>query len=279
MSFQKTRKVAAYVAAALLFLAAVGSSLASAQQQPIQTQQDVAPANGSMLDAQQIYETDNIIADADVKTLVVAIPDNAGSGRSAWEGFLPSNATVAIGTTLVVLNADVNTTHTITVSNAETDQSVTREIPYENTTGIMLESPGEYTFKDEAVQISGTVKVVENSTLTDDPVTNASKPAVGLFIAPANIKSNFEAHLNTLGFNAVSSYNFSIGTQNASSATINSIGSNNNTNTEEMTLFVWTQEVSHPNTIDGRLASKTRMLEEALYPENTAKQTTTPITE
>lgn len=301
--FQK-RKVVACVLAALLFLAVTAStvsddvSLASAQQQQqesVQTQQEAeevivaVPANhneSNNLDAQQIYETNSIIADSDVKTLVVTIPDNAGTGESSWEGFLPSHATVAIDTALVVLNADVNVTHTITVSNAETGQSVTRELPYKNTTGILLESPGEYVIRDEALQISGTVEVVENSTLVDDPITNASKPAVGLFIAPASAKSDFEAHLNRLGFNAVSSYNFSSGgastEQNTSPFEADEIENNgndnnspNNSREEEeemmMTLFVWTQEVAHPNTIDGRLASKIQTLEEALYPDNITK--------
>lgn len=67
--------------------------------------------------------------------------------------------------------------------------------------------------------------------------------------------------MNNLGFNAVSTYNFG-GTQNVSTVeTTTSNASGNSTgNSSDMTLFVWTQQISHPNTIDGRLASKVRLL-------------------
>lgn len=273
MKFQEN-KAAGYAATVLLFVAVativVGHDYRAASAQ---LAEETIAVNNSNFDAQQVYETNSLTADSDVKTLVITIPDNAGLD-GPWEGFLPSNATVAIDTTLVVLNADVNTTHTVTVSNAETGQSVTRELPYQNTTGILLESPGEYMISDEEAQISGIVEVVEDSVLANDPITNASKPAVGLFIAPASVKSYFEAHLNRLGFNAVSSYNFSTG---AAAQNISQLETEDNNNPdssgqeEMMTLFVWMQEVAHPNTIDGRLASKVQTLEEALYPDDAVK--------
>jgi hypothetical protein len=292
MTFQMTKTVAAYALAAMMVVAVTASSNAGAQefQQPAQTQPNAtsqsnatitASTNGSQLDGQHIYETGSITADSDVKTLVITIPDNAGADSSAWEGFLPSNATVAVGTNVVVLNADVNATHTITMSGE--NQSATQAVPYQNSTAFPLNETGEYTFTDQATQISATVRVVENASTTDDPITNASRSAVGLFVAPSGAKSAFEGHLNNLGFNAVSTYNFS-GTQNASAAettTTNASGSatastgNTTAGSGEMTLFVWTQQVSHPNTIDGRLASKVRILEEVLYPGDAIKQNTT----
>jgi hypothetical protein len=295
MTFQMTKMVAVYALAAMMVVAVTASSNAGAQefQQPAQTQPNAASqsnaattasTNGSQLDAQHIYETGSITADSDVKTLVITIPDNAGTESSAWEGFLPSNATVVVGTNVVVLNADVNATYTITMSGAGENQSATQAVPYQNSTAFPLNETGEYTFTDRATQISATVSVVENASTTDDPITNASRSAMGLFVAPSSAKSAFEGHLNNLGFNAVSTYNFS-GTQNASAAetaTANASGSatasaDNATadSSGEMTLFVWTQQVSHPNTIDGRLASKVRILEEVLYPGDAIKQNTT----
>ena len=292
MTFQMTKMVAAYALAAMLVVAVTASSNAGAQefQQPAQTQPNAtsqsnatttASTNGSQLDGQHIYETGSMTADSDVKTLVITIPDNAGADSSAWEGFLPSNATVAVGTNVVVLNADVNATHTITMSGGE-NQSATQAVPYQNSTAFLLNETGEYTFTDQATQISATVSVAENDS-TDDPVTNEFRSAVGLFVAPSSAKSSFEGHLNNLGFNAVSTYNFS-GTQNTSAiatTTANASGSttasagNTTAGSGEMTLFVWTQQVSHPNTIDGRLASKVRILEEVLYPGDAIKQNTT----
>ena len=117
--------------------------------------------------------------------------------------------------------------------------------------------------------------VAENISATDDPVTNEVRSAVGLFVASSSAKSEYEGHLNNLGFNAVSTFNFS-GTEDASvSETTRTNASTGNTTTassREMTLFVWTQQVSHPNTLDGRLASKVRLLEEILYPGDAIKQ-------
>ena len=285
MTLQMTKMVAAYALAAMLVVAVTASSNAGAQefQQPARTQPNAtsqsnatttASTNGSQLDGQHIYETGSITADSDVKTLVITIPDNAGADSSAWEGFLPSNATVAVGTNVVVLNADVNATHTITMSGGE-NQSATQAVPYQNSTAFLLNETGEYTFTDQATQISATVSVAENDS-TDDPVTNEFRSAVGLFVAPSNAKSSFEGHLNNLGFNAVSTYNFS-GTQNASAAETTTTNASGNAaaGSGEMTLFVWTQQVSHPNTIDGRLASKVRLLEEILYPGDAIKQNNT----
>jgi plastocyanin len=285
MTFHNARAViAAYAMAAMLVVAVTGSASAQQLQQPPQIQPNAtSTANttstvsteGSQLDAQQIYETKSITTDLDVKTLVLTIPDNAGTDRAAWEGFLPSNATVVSGTTVVVLNADVNATHTITMSGGEANES-TEAVPYQNLTAFLLNETGQYTFTDRATQINATVDVVENTSATDDPVTNEVRSAVGLFVAPSSAKSEFEGHLNNLGFNAVSTFNFS-GTQDAATTgTASANASAGNTTTSgEMTLFVWTQQVSHPNTLDGRLASKVRLLEEILYPGDAIKQNNT----
>jgi hypothetical protein len=76
----------------------------------------------------------------------------------------------------------------------------------------------------------------------------------------------------------VSTFNFS-GTEDASvseTTTVNaSTGNTTTAGSGEMTLFVWTQQVSHRNTLDGRLASKVRLLEEILYPGDAIKQNNT----
>jgi hypothetical protein len=270
MAKTKSGALAGCVLAATLLVVAVTTSPAGAQ--PVQTQSQAN--NGGDLDAQQIYNTGNVTVDPDVKTLVITIPDNAGTDRSVWDGFLPSHATVALGTVVVLLNADVNATHIITVTNDGTGQSTTDLIPYQNTSAYRLDAPGDYTLTDQAAGIRGTVSVVENATLADNPVTDATRPAVGLFIAPTDSYSDFESHLNTLGFNAVSSHNFTA-TQQSAEAGQGSANGTPESGNENMTLFVWTQQVSHPNTIDGRLASKVRTLEGLLYPDEMVKQGST----
>ncbi|HXV46503.1 MAG TPA: hypothetical protein VD736_07520 [Nitrososphaera sp.] len=281
MTFQNARAmIAAYAMAAMLIVAVTSSASAQQLQQPPQMQPNATSTvstEGSQLDAQQIYETKSITADSEVKTLVLTIPDNAGTDRAAWEGFLPSNATVVSGTTVDVLNADVNATHTITMSGGEANES-TEAIPYQNSTPFLIDETGQHTFTDRATQINATVDVAENTSATDDPVTNEVRSAVGLFVTPSSAKSEYEGHLNNLGFNAVSTFNFSWTEDASVSETTTANASTGNTTTTgsgEMTLFVWTQQVSHPNTLDGRLASKVRLPEEILYPGDAIKQNNT----
>jgi hypothetical protein len=188
-----------------------------------------------------------------------------------------------------VLNADVNVTHRVSMSGEGVNQSATEAVPYQNSTAFPLNETGQYTFTDEAAQLTGTVNVVENSTTEDDPITDETRSAVGLFVAPSSDKDRFETQLSDLGFNAVSSFDFSAA-ENASPAAANAGGNANvsadNSTTSsgnttavgdsgEMTLFVYTQQVSHPNTLDGRLASKVRALEDTLYPADAIKQSNT----
>src|SRR5262245_13976479 len=141
MTLQNTKMVVSFVLADLMLTAAMSAnSSASAQQSATQSDAAALVQGSSRLNAQQIYRTDSITADSDVKTLVITIPDNAGTGESAWRGFLPSNATVASGTTLVVLNADVNATHTITVLGPESGRSAAK-VPYMNIMANRLDDP------------------------------------------------------------------------------------------------------------------------------------------
>jgi hypothetical protein len=302
MTLQKTRTAAVFALAAMVLavVATAGSAGAQEFQQQPQTQPNNATssagnatvpqaASGSALDAQQIYETGSISTDSDVKALVISIPDNVGTERAIWEGFLPSNASVATGTNVVVLNTDVNVTHRVSMSGEGVNQSETEALPYQNSSAFLLNETGEYTFTEEEAQLSGTVNVVENDTTEDDPITDETRPTVGLFVVPSNEKNRFEAQLSDLGFNAVSSFDFSRAddesaaaadsSDNASASTDDGTTTSAGNTTDagssgEMTLFVWTQEVSHPNTLDGRLASKVRALEDALYPADAIKQST-----
>jgi hypothetical protein len=300
MTLQKTRTAAAFALAAMVLavVATAGSAGAQEFQQQPQTQPNATSAgnatvpqaaSGSALDAQQIYETGSISTDSDVKALVISIPDNAGTERAIWEGFLPSNASVATGTNVIVLNTDVNVTHRVSMSGEGVNQSATEALPYQNSSAFLLNETGEYTFTEEAAQLTGTVNVVENDTTEDDPITDETRSAVGLFVVPSSEKNRFEAQLSDLGYNAVSSFDFSRAedesaaaadsSDNASASTDDGTTTSAGNTTDagssgEMTLFVWTQQVSHPNTLDGRLASKVRALEDALYPADAIKQST-----
>jgi len=281
MTFLNARAIiAAFALAAILAIAiTAGSATAQQLQQPLQTQPNRTSINttisteGSQLDAQKIFESKSITVDSDVKTLVLTIPDNAGTDKAAWAGFLPSNATVVAGTNVVVLNADVNVTHTVRMSGA--NQSI-ETIPYQNSSAFLLEEPGQYTFTDRAAQINATVNVVKDDSVSEDPVTNENRTAVGLLIVPSSAKSHYEPHLNTLGFNAVSSFNFT-GAEHPQVTGTTTAGTSGNATAgnEDMTLFVWTQQISHPHTLDGRLASKVRIAEDLIYPDGAVKQTNT----
>jgi plastocyanin len=238
-----------------------------------QTLSESGSMNQTQLIAQQIYETNSIVADSDVKTLVMVIPDKAGANSSNWTRFLPSNATIVTGTSVLVLNADVNATHSVSMSGEGFNQSEITEVPYQNTTVFTLDEPGKYNLTDNFTKINATINVIDNDDqpIMDDAATNENRSAIGIFIAPTSAKSIFQDHLNSLGFNAVSTYDFESVVQNGSTNGVSNLSKNSQASNLNNTLFVWTQQVSNPNTLDGRLASKVRVLEEALYPGSAVK--------
>ena len=70
------------------------------------------PSQGQF-NAQSIYTTNNIQTDPDVTNLVILIPDQTVINRP----FIPQDATIVEGTTVIWMNGQMNTVHGIAVQD------------------------------------------------------------------------------------------------------------------------------------------------------------------
>ena len=229
-------------------------------------------------EAAQIYRTNNItVVDPGIRNLAIIIPDSIGSNTApAWPTFLPASATIAEGMRVIWFNADVNATHNIVVRNSTGAVLNSTNIPYQNASVYRFGQAGQYTFSDPSLPgKNGTINVVEPTSFNASSFTNASG-TVGLFVVPAAGKTRFDVDINRLGFNAISAFNF---TTFPSTANISTPSANNNLagtpsangTSSAKILYVWSQETSGIHTTITRIASKVRIIESILYPDNMAK--------
>ena len=272
--------ITAMMLASVMLLGFAGATQILAQLQlPSRTN-----TSNSQLNAEAIYESNSVTADSDVENLVILIPDSsiADYSRGAmaspiFHGFLPGSATIVSGTNVTWINADVNATHGIALSVSGGGGQIFEEtsIPYQNGTSYMFDEEGEYTFTDPASGMTGTITVVSEDD-KDDPLTNSSRPTVGLVAVPIFGELRFSSHLNRLGFNAVSSFS----PEEVGRAGTNTTGATGGVNAtssggaaeDRLVLYVWSQEESDSQTVINRFASKLRTLEGILYPGDAVKQ-------
>ena len=238
------------------------------------------PVRQGQFDAAQIYRTNNMtVINPSIRNLAIIIPDNIGSNKSApsWPTFLPANATIAEGMQVIWFNADVNATHNIVVKNSTGATLNSTSIPYQNASVYRFGQAGQYTFSDPSLpRKNGTINVVEPTSFNASSFTNASG-TVGLFVIPAAGKPNFDLHINRLGFNGVSAFNFTTfqGTANNNGArsTNDNLASTPEVNgtSNAKILYVWSQETSGIHTTITRIANKARIIENINYPHSLVK--------
>jgi hypothetical protein len=237
-------------------------------------------AHPERFDAKQIYQTNNVtVIDPGIRNLAIIIPDNM-ENRSLWPTFLPANVTIAAGMRVIWFNADVNATHNIVVRNATGGilNSTTANIPYQNATVYRFGNAGTYTFSDPSAPNlkNGTINVVKPQSFGAHAFTNSSG-TIGLFIVPAVGKPTFDPHMHKLGFNAVSTFNFTtfpnsaVDNSTAQMTIAGTAGTNGISSSGTKILYVWTQEASGIQTATSRIANKVRIIEETLYPHGMVK--------
>jgi hypothetical protein len=233
------------------------------------------PAHPEQFDAAQIYQTNNLtVRDPGIRNLAIIIPDSIGTNRSSlWPTFLPANATIAAGMRVIWFNADVNATHSIVVRNATGGILNSTAVPYHNAAVYRFGHTGTYTFSDPSVPglKNGTINVVKPQSFGADAFTNSSG-TVGLFAVPAAGKPSFDLHIHKLGFNAVSTFNFTAFPGSvANNSTVQSTGSGTPSAYGTKILYVWTQEASGVHTTITRIDNKVRILEGITYPHGMVK--------
>jgi hypothetical protein len=235
-------------------------------------------AHPERFDAKQIYQTNNVtVIDPSIRNLAVIIPDSTAN-RSSWPTFLPANTTIAAGMRVIWFNADVNATHNIVVRNATGAVLNSTNVPYQNASVYRFGQAGTYTFSDPSAPglKNGTINVVKPQSFAANAFTSSSG-SMGLFVVPAAGKPSFDLHIHKLGFNAVSTFNFTAfpnSAANNSTAQSNIAGTpvaNGTSSSGTKILYVWTQETSGIHTATTRIANKVRILEDILYPHGMVK--------
>jgi plastocyanin len=239
-------------------------------------------AHPERFDAKQIYQTNNVtVIDPSIRNLAIIIPDNIAANRSSahtWPTFLPASATIAAGMRVIWFNADVNATHNIVVRNATGAVLNSTSVPYQNASVYRFGQAGTYTFSDPSVPglKNGTINVVKPQSFAANAFANSSG-TMGLFVVPGAGKPSFDLHIHKLGFNAVSTFNFTAFPQGAANNTVQSTNNiagtpvANGTSSGTKILYVWTQETSGIHTSTTRIANKVRILEDILYPHGMVK--------
>lgn len=189
--------------------------------------------------AKTIAESNSIKTDADVKNLVILVPNK----KLVDQPFLPLDTTIVQGAKVVWVNADPAGNHGVVVKD-KSGQSVfsNQTIPYKNGTEFTFDTIGTYTFLDPLLPSStaGTITVVSPQNAPDNGSTNSTMPTTGLFLSPAKDKAYFDKHFTTLGHHLVDStiIKGAPAGNTASSATPNDIA-----------LYVYTQKSGKFETI------------------------------
>ena len=154
--------------------------------------------------AKTISETNSIKTDADVKNLVILVPNK----KLVDQPFLPLDTTIVQGTNVIWVNGDPAGNHGVIVKS-NTGQSVfsNQTIPYKNGTQFTFDTIGTYTFSDPISPSStpGTINVVSPQNAPDNGSTNSTMPTAGLFVVPAGDQAYFDKHFSTLGYHAADS--------------------------------------------------------------------------
>jgi hypothetical protein len=231
--------------AQLIFPGSPNSEKSGDKNEPITNIPASAPSSG--LDAKQIATTHSMKVDADIKNLVILIPNPALTDQK----FLPMDATIVKGTKAIWVNGISGTTQGIVLQDAKSGKTLlsNSSIPYRNATDYIFDKKGVYTFTSpQSLTAKGTINVVDKAAVPDDPQTNATQVTAGLFVVPAADKGYFNKHFSTLGYHTVGS------TTIKKSAGAGTSG-------EDTMLYVYTQKLGKYSSVVDRTSIKLGFLQ------------------
>lgn len=156
--------------------------------------------------AKRIFNSGNIATDADIKNLIINIPEKNLIGST----FLPTDATVVEGTQVLWVNGQNGTVHGIEIEDA-TGKIIysNSSLKFTNTTSFSFDKEGTYTYFDPSnPDDSGTIQVISKDKSFNYMATNITTPTVGLFVVPKVYKQFWDARLNSSIFHIIDSYEF-----------------------------------------------------------------------
>jgi len=219
-------------------------------------------------DAQSVYTSNSIQTDADVTNLVILIPEQQTISRP----FVPQDATIVEGTTVIWINGQKDTVHGIAVQNEEGEELFSNSsIPYRNGASFTFDEGGTYTYSDtQNPSVQGTINVIGPEDSQDIVETNSTTKTVGAFVVPTEEDDWWQIHLNSLGFNIKSSYDIGQGegtvTNNAAVTGLGEEEAEEDTGDDSRTFYVYTQKLDKYGTVVYRVDTKIDALQEQIAP-------------
>jgi len=181
--------------------------------------------------ASNIYQTHTMALGKNIKNLIIEIPNEGHEDptqpkelRVVNQPYLPRNAIVNTGTTVIWFNADAGHKHQITLLNNKTQTVVyesglfdnfaaSKPIKFNNTGAFAYSGPSN----DKAVpnyKMNGTLTVINQplsnsfNTTSSTPATSNNIDTVSTIIVPAKILDKISSDLRNQGFGIDNQYPF-----------------------------------------------------------------------
>jgi plastocyanin len=178
------------------------------------------------INASTVYETHSMIVGDNIKNLVILIPNEAHESTNqpknqyplANQPYLPQNAVVNVGTSVIWFNGDVDHDHTITSSGKSantgfesgdfTYNTATKPITF-NDAGAFDYFETDVNNDDPSFVMNGTINAVNPvSPLINTNATAVSPDTVGTYMVPAKDLDQYIATLTSKGFTIDSTHTF-----------------------------------------------------------------------
>lgn len=189
------------------------------------------------INAVNLFNTKTMVLPSTVKNLVILVPDEAHHSPTALpakrfinQTYLPENAIVSPGTTLVWFSGDKNHDHFINLINAKNNASIfssgafafntaTKPVKLNNTGDYIYSDPENAKSKEVGVTgyvMTGTVRVVDqplsstsgSSTSATTNSTAAKFDTVGALMVPAKTVSQYISEFKNRGLEVDSTQQF-----------------------------------------------------------------------
>lgn len=176
--------------------------------------------------ASSVFETHSMRLGDNIKNLVIFIPNEAHESTNqeknqyplANQPYLPQNADVTVGTTVIWFNGDADHDHTITLSGGPTNAGFESGDFVYNTASkpIMFNDTGTFNYfetdvnsDDPSFVMNGTINAIDQvNPLTNANATSVNPDTVGTYMVPAKDLDQYVSTLTSKGFTIDSTHTF-----------------------------------------------------------------------
>jgi plastocyanin len=179
------------------------------------------------INASTIFDTHSMVLGNNIKNLVILVPDEAHESTNqpknqlplANQAYLPQNAIVNVGTTVIWFNGDVDHDHKITLDNSATGGFESGDFSYNtasnpitfNDTGTFNYFEADVNSDDPSFVMNGTINVinqVESLSNTNATTPSQASDSVGIYMVPSKDLDQYITALTSKGFSIDSTHTF-----------------------------------------------------------------------